>query len=662
MREYISLKKLLFVGLTIMGIGWSNPLYAAALLKTPAVNNMQSRSALSESERMDRVPVTELNPVDLSAIPLSAFSDEDLETGRANPYPMPYYLAHFHTLANSVEMDGERLGWINQWVWRTSWEFEDGNPRCMETVLDLAWFYSVQHSWNPYYGDPLLRQRLEEALRCYIGFLDGKGMIKQVADEHIGFQIAATMFFTKFIGGTLALLENAPEIDPELHQKIFEEDRRVLLHLLRSDLAVVQGRQFSNQYGALICGTYAYLSLKDDPEVRSLAEHVFPQIIKQLQSPAGFPYENHSADWGYSLGTHHSNTTMAFYYAEKAGIKVPWLTEETERWAEWIAYNSVPEPGYLFFTLNRGIEGRQSKAGFTQLEAPFASQIPLLRAFLPNREELVVNREKQRREVEKTYPEVEPLKNGMFAFGPYAFLHRGQFNWYPSPEQQHEARQSLPYIAHSQFIHQRVDNRRPLEVTCIRRPGYYAVFNAGEPQDPAQTFGLGLLWNPEAGAVLQSQTRMDDAAWGLQIGTNRVAESALLNVQYRVDGEQIHPQSGNQNLPDGELEIYYRVEGLGEKILRFEQDRIFVIVNPGSAAFTEQIPLLVPVGAAPEIQGETLRIPYGRGVYLIVRTEGAVKISWTSTDRMIGAKKVMVLNLEGARRLVYSLRFEISQE
>ena len=62
-------------------------------------------------------------------------------------------------------------------------------------------------------------------------------------------------------------------------------------------------------------------------------------------------------------------------------------------------------------------------------------------------------------------------------------------------------------------IRQRVDDLTHFEVTFIRRPTYYAAFSAGEQEREQQRFGLGLLWNPVTGTVLQSQSRAQDAAW-----------------------------------------------------------------------------------------------------------------------------------------------------
>jgi hypothetical protein len=597
-------------------------------------------------------------PVNLSTIALDAFSDADLATGWSNHYPMPYYLAHISTLANSVQMDGPEKGWINHRVWRSPLEFTIRDPRPMEAVLNMAWFYASDRPWNPYFGDEALRMRLEAALDYYTNTVEENGLLRAVEGRHIGLRLGTSMFFTKFMGEILVLLENAPAFDADLYARMLDAQRRVLRYIFNSDLAVVQGRQFSNQYGNIFAGLYAYLALTDDAEIRGLANRIIPKVVTQFQSPAGFLYEDHSVDWGYSTGTHHSNIHMAWEYANRAGVDYTWLEEETRLWGEWFSYNAVPEPDFSYFALNCALEGRQNMQGFSSLYAPFAKHIPVFRAYLPNTFELEEMRAQHRRTIARTYPAVEALREGFSTFGPYALLHRNHFSWYPSAAQQIAARESLPMLARDHFIHQRVDNRWPLEVTFIRRPGYYAVFNAGEARNNVQTFGLGLLWHPLTGSVLQSQTRMSgSAAWGVRIEGTSVQEKTLPRVHYLLDDIPWLPQTGNTDLPDGELEIHFQLPGRGEKFLRFEEDRILVVVNPGGS-FVEQIPVLVPRGMSLEITESAVRVPQLGGKNLVIRGEGILSVEADKSARWIGDKQVVTIFLTGERRFAYSLQIE----
>ncbi len=335
-----------------------------------------------------------------------------------------------------------------------------------------------------------------------------------------------------------------------------------------------------------------------------------------------------------------------------------WLEAETALWAEWLSYNAVPSPDFSAFTLNRAIESRQNRWGFTRADAPFAKDVPALRAFVASEDEVRRADEANRAALTDSWPRVAPLESGFNSFSPYAFLHRHHFEWYPSREQRDAARKALPYFARDRFVHQRVDDRLPLETTFINRPGYYAAFNAGEQRSAVQTFGLGLLWHPDAGAALQSQTRMPEAAWGVVPDDgNRVAEAdGELAVRYYVDGTEIDPRAGANDLGEGLFEIHYRLGDRGEKFLRFKDERIVVAVNPGGD-FTEQVPVLLDPNTEAIEENGVVRIPRG-GRVLVVAPEGHTGLSVDSTGRRVGNISVAVVSIEGTRRLSYSLRFE----
>src|SRR5882672_12071716 len=58
-----------------------------------------------------KTPWAEVPPADFSKLKPSDFADDELD--------LPYYLAHFHLLANSVVPTGQDRGFINIAVWRS---------------------------------------------------------------------------------------------------------------------------------------------------------------------------------------------------------------------------------------------------------------------------------------------------------------------------------------------------------------------------------------------------------------------------------------------------------------------------------------------------------------------------------------------------------------
>ena len=57
-----------------------------------------------------------VEPVDLNEVSLTDFTDRDIDvpTGNSPKFPLPYYLAHFHRLANTVVEEGEHRGYRNR--------------------------------------------------------------------------------------------------------------------------------------------------------------------------------------------------------------------------------------------------------------------------------------------------------------------------------------------------------------------------------------------------------------------------------------------------------------------------------------------------------------------------------------------------------------------
>ena len=196
-----------------------------------------------------------------------------------------------------------------------------------------------------------------------------------------------------------------------------------------------------------------------------------------------------------------------------------------------------------------------------------------------------------RSRLEARWPDVAPLEVGQFwSYSPYAFLHRTHRLWYAPAEVKQAAIETLPYLARDRFVHQRRDSRHPVVFTYVRRPTYYAAFNGGVILSDQQRYGLGLVWHPAMGAVLQSQTGTDDGAWGT-VASGKLYEASGLTPAFAMDGQVVDAQVGVRDLPDGVLTVTYPLGEQGEKIVTFLDAGIEVSVQH-SGPFEEWIPLL----------------------------------------------------------------------
>jgi hypothetical protein len=389
-----------------------------------------------------------------------------------------------------------------------------------------------------------------------------------------------------------------------------------------------------------------------------------------FQSPVGYFYEARGPDFGYNLGTHHSNLWMSWHYARGTSLG-PTLVQEERRFVDWLAYNAVREPDGSGYTLNRAIETRQrrpfldgtaiSRSQEEQGQRLLASEVVLARAFSPTREEVKRNRHEQRAALEKNWPPKAELEVGAFStFSPYAFLHRSHTRWFATEAQRRVAIDLLPYLRQRRFVHQRMDARERLVFTFIRQPAYYATFNSGPHLTAQQRYGLGLIWNQDFGTAIQSQTGSNNATWGTLLGQNQVPfEGDTLNVDFRMGGREVTPAGGNKDLGDGPLLIRYGFPDQGEKTISFGSSNISVDIQR-SGTIREQIPLLVGSRDELKVDAQEIKLKRGAAMFLI-RLDSETKGELIETDLRVGQRRVVTLLLRSTNSLRYTMSFGNAQ-
>jgi hypothetical protein len=619
------------------------------LLSMAVASNAAAQSA-GTPNRWPEVP-----PADFSKLKPSDFSDDELD--------LPYYLAHFHRLANGVVAEGENRGFINIAVWRNPQDNRPYNARIMENILSLAFFYTTKRPWNQYYASPAVRMRLEAALEFWCRIQNSDGQFSEYGPQR--WNLPATAFATKFMGQTLTLLHHGPPIDAKLHDRVIKADRKAIRVVLTDPALLAHGKNYTNQYTNVFAGGLAYLNLYPDPEITALLRRRIRETTDVFQSPVGYFYEARGADWGYNLGTHHSNLLMSWHYTRATPLgKI--LVAEERKFVEWLAYNAVREPDGSGFTLNRAIETRQrrpfldaaelSRSQVDQGQRLIASEVPLARAFAPTRTEIARDLVQRRADLEQSWRRASDLPVGEFrAFSPYAFLHRSHVKWYPTEAQRTDATGLLPY-QRPRFIHQRMDDRERLVFTFVRQPGYYVAFNSGPKLTSQQRYGIGLIWEPEIGSVLQSQTGTTNAAWGTVLGQNQnVFEADTLNAEFSINGKIVSPLAGNRDLSPGILTIKYSFSDQGEKILTFGERELTVVIDH-SAPFREQIPLLVGSDDKLKVAPGELTLVRGARV-LSIKFDPEAQFEIIETGLKVGPRRVVTLSLQSRSSLTYRLTF-----
>ncbi|MGI5816609.1 MAG: hypothetical protein ACOX9R_00780 [Armatimonadota bacterium] len=604
------------------------------LRKLPIVLGLLALTVAVSAQELPEVP-----PVDLAGLSPDDFADDELD--------IPYYLHHFHTLANSIIEEGENRGFIDIPVWRREQDNEPYNARVMENHLSFAWFYCTDRPWNPYHGHPAVRARLEAVLDFWVRMQNEDGRFSEYGVER--WNLPATAFATKFMGRTLELLADGPPIDEELHRRVIEADRRAITVTLTDEGLHSHGTRFANQFSNVWAGAFAYVDLFGDEEIRQLLEARLATSKEDFMSPAGYFYEANGPDWSYNMGTEQSNMRMAYHYTKDGPLGDAFI-EKMELWLEWVAYNSVPEPESSRWVLNRCIETRTARSSFFTIgNLAVADRVPLARVWVTTQEQHESDIAARREALVESWPEMRELRLGDFSsFSPYTFLHRDHHLARPTEAEREEALALIPHIGSDRFIHQRVDSRFPVQYTFVRRPGYYAALTTGEQVRPRQRYGLGLVWTPALGAVLQSQTDAGATAWGTRTAeAERPHEAGSLAAEFTVGDAAIEPEPGVRDLPDGTLRVRWPLGDDGQKTLIFTDEAIEVLVEqPG--AFSEQLPLLLE--EEPEVLEGAIAVS---GQTLVAFDQAGVEIESTSTR--IGDKRLWTVALRASDVLGYRI-------
>ncbi len=304
-------------------------------------------------------------------------------------------------------------------------------------------------------------------------------------------------------------------------------------------------------------------------------------------------YEADGPDLGYTLNTHHENLQMAYSYWRGTHLGDILLAEE-ERWGKWLQYNLLPEPNQQYWVANRSIETRQQHSIFYAVDTPLADKCVIMRAFAtpPDRRAAKIAADRDR--LIKNWPHVDALHVGVFeALSPYRFLQRAHYDWHPTAEQITEARKLLRPVNENLFLEQLKDTREPIVFTYIRRPGYYAAFaSAPKMITKQQRLGLTLVWTPNNGALLQSQTGGTESAWGTVIGGDGPIEATGADAEYS----------------EGNTVMRYALPGGGHKQVTFAPDRILVTVER-DGEIVERVPVFDTAGVISNAQYATRPAP-----------------------------------------------------
>lgn len=610
-----------------------------------------------------------VQPVDFSKISPADFADEDLAL-------IPN-LAHLHTVANAIVEEGPNKGFINISVWRHGKDNQPYNARIMENVLTLTWFYTAKRTWNPYYGDAALRARIEAALDFIARSQNSDGQFSEYGVQR--WNLAATGFMTKFLGETLQLLDQSakdggPTIDPAVLKRAEQAQRKALIVLFSDENLYRHAKRFSNQFGNGWPGALAWLHMHpQDKEVRDLFLHRFRTSKEDLQSSAGFYHEHNGPDFGYTLGTHATNSRGAWPFIKGTQLEATFVAKESD-WFDFLIYSMVPQPGTNWYAVNRAVETRQSRPVVYPQLTPLGEVIPAVRAFSITQEEREESLREERANWERNWPNVPRLRTGAFSsFSPYDVYSHHLPGYYPTNAEREAAIAQLPQIAKNNFNHLRHDTRSNASFLYLRRPAYYTAFTFNDRPRPQQRYGIGLLWSPENGVLLQAQSNakgMSDKknqAWGTRAaGMDYPFEAEGFPAQIAINGRAVATDrlADVIDLPNGDLRLSYALtnstsKASGSKTVTFtEQGISSEVLLKGN--FTEEFPLALTSKDEVKVQGNEIAvIREGNEKPLLVinwQTEGAAaQPKLTDYDSPLPGMRTVQVAIPAHNKLSYNV-------
>ncbi len=604
--------------------------------------------AASSQAEWEKVPT-----MDWSGVKIEDFTDRELD--------IPRMLAYFSTVANGVVEQGENRGFLDIKVNRNPEDNKPYNARIMENHLALAYFYTVDRPWNKYRGSEAVKKRLEAMLEFWLTRHSPDGWLAEYKEG--GFNLPATSFGAMFMSQTLELLNKGePTIDADLLKRVTAAQRKSIMAILQDERLIKAARDWSNQYGggAYVASMSYLLSHPDDTEMMEALKKAVQDNIKPLQSPAGYLYEAGGPDAGYT-GVHENVLRLAAHYLDKpqfAFLRAA-LDAEMSQYERWLTYNVVKQPDADTFFLNAGPLTRTSKTRFEFNNRPWSQRVQAGRAFSQTASEFAQTQQAQRAKLQTSWgvwPELK-LPNA-YAYQPADFLEslHDLHPYFPTEAERKAQIDKLPYLATDNFNFQATDPR-PMAHTFVRRPSYYVSFNSGKIRQPTrQHYGIGLIWNPKIGTILQS-VGGTNLAWGTQpAGTDKPFEKgADVQAEITIAGTVITPAPGMGNLADGPIQFSYPLGESGRKTVLMGPDSIEITVDQ-TGDFTEQLPLLIReneelITSAGKVElsrdGVTFSISFDNKVTPDLPTPGKSQVGMIN----------QLVTIQATDRLKYTIRF-----
>lgn len=503
---------------------------------------------------------------------------------------------------NIVDDDPERYGWMSGGWWRGQVP-DPFNARIQEHVATLAWFYTNDRAWNPYYHDPKLLARLDAALQYYVGLQHEDGSFPEYRWEEHG--LAPTGFGSVALSATLRDLKSAVVL-PE-RQADVEASLRLAANWLLDTSKFHWGPPitYHNQVVSGLAGVAQTAVVLGDPSIAAPLTDRCQLLLHNGQAPAGFFHEPRTSDSGYSFGV--ALPDLGHLYEVTGNSSV---LESVRRFADWLGYITLFEPNQHIAFRVAGFDARTQ--GEAVQYAPkddldrfalgrvFLDEVPALEPFYASAQE----KQASRAEWAADPAPVTPRAKGDTS--PRLWMHVPTAPDGVGTAARDYAMTQLRYVKESTFTELR-RGTLDQQFVFVRRPGCYTASLYGVRPTFMQRHGTDAFWHPKAGSLVLSVNYDADGFWSTNTDSGIRSASSETTVTHHAGADAtaalIDPDVLNEH--EGVFTSrYITTDGAVTTDVTFWQDgirRSMTVVGGAS----ENIPLMLTPGDVVELSDGT---------------------------------------------------------
>ncbi|NED95374.1 hypothetical protein G1H11_08600 [Phytoactinopolyspora alkaliphila] len=529
----------------------------------------------------------------------------------------PYLALVAHVANGVVDDDPELYGFIDCACWRVGVDAPT-NARVQENALTMAYFYSMDRPWNPYYGDDALRLRLEAALTYWMSLQSPEGAFPEL--PHDTRSRPGTAFSLDFLGRTLLdVLDQGPGIDPDVRADVEQSIRRAAEWFLTDETQVWSeyGEIFSNQVAAGLTAISGLIHRLDDPELTALFRTRVDYLAERMQSPAGHYYEE-------AVGHRYSVQVMSKDLGHWADPETqPVIDVMQERYLDWLQYQALPEPDGSGFFINTALDARHSRWNYEEVMAigaghSWSARLAAARAFGDSAENVAQARDQWRAGgwatsvapvVEQRRTRVDPvLIRDVFAD-----------EHYPTAAEKAAATAALRPMSEDGFTHHATSGKVDLTFLHAQRGGLLVGMAWGPqpnfpPGRPSQRtdwdyprHGRQYLWHQDTGMVIQSHNAVraggpsvtgidDELVWSTIVPGSGLVDAYLdHDVSFSQDGDHV---AAPEDTATGSVSATSRRHdgGEGPVVTTTVDDDGLTVAVRSAGRFIERLPLALRHG------------------------------------------------------------------